>query len=214
MKLRTTLATTAMAVVVLIGIAGSAHAAGVVIPGTGYAGIAGNGPSGTDAWGNPWTWSTTTGCCGVAAGLAAWGNPGLGDGESTYGSSTPATGFEISFVNPLANINETASTSAGGYNEFTRFTADGVAWTPHFIGGNEVVFSAPVGDSLTAGEDFFVNVIFDESSSVVNGSTTGFTAVFTAVPEPASWALMLLGAGMIGGGLRMNRRNTVVLTAA
>jgi hypothetical protein len=36
-----------------------------------------------------------------------------------------------------------------------------------------------------------------------------------AVPEPATWAMMLLGVGMVGAGLRMARRkNDMALTAA
>ena len=34
------------------------------------------------------------------------------------------------------------------------------------------------------------------------------------VPEPATWAMMLLGAGLVGGGLRMARRKDMALTAA
>jgi hypothetical protein len=45
--------------------------------------------------------------------------------------------------------------------------------------------------------------------SQVAGQTVGIDVSFgtsAGVPEPASWALLLLGAGMIGGGLRMARR--------
>jgi PEP-CTERM motif len=209
MKLKHTLAAV-IAVAAMSGIAATAHAAGVVIPGTGYAGVAGDGSHGVDAWGQPWIWGKTSGGYGVAAGLAAWGTPGLGKGTvDEYQGSMPATGFEIAFVNPLADINQYPSPYAGGYNESTRFdvcSSTCVEWIPHFIGGNEVVFSAPAGSSLTDGEDYFVNVIFDEGSHVVNGSTTGFTAAFLAVPEPAAWAMVLLGVGMIGAGLRMDRR--------
>ena len=45
------------------------------------------------------------------------------------------------------------------------------------------------------------------------GPVIGDVAV--AIPEPASWAMMLLGVGMIGGGLRMVRRkNPVGLASA
>jgi len=33
---------------------------------------------------------------------------------------------------------------------------------------------------------------------------------FPGIPEPATWAMMLLGAGMIGGGLRTERRKRAV----
>jgi hypothetical protein len=38
---------------------------------------------------------------------------------------------------------------------------------------------------------------------------------FAAVPEPLTWAMMLVGVGMIGSGARMARRkNDVAATAA
>lgn len=39
-------------------------------------------------------------------------------------------------------------------------------------------------------------------------STKGSWSLATAVPEPASWALLLIGFGIAGGGLRMTRRKT------
>jgi hypothetical protein len=37
---------------------------------------------------------------------------------------------------------------------------------------------------------------------------TGSVSVPGAVPEPATWAMMLFGIGLIGAGLRINRRQT------
>ncbi|HEY2710214.1 MAG TPA: PEPxxWA-CTERM sorting domain-containing protein [Caulobacteraceae bacterium] len=58
------------------------------------------------------------------------------------------------------------------------------------------------------------------ASAYINDNASGSTftnfafAVNGAVPEPATWAVMLLGVGMVGGGLRMNRRKAAPLTAA
>ncbi|HET9161037.1 MAG TPA: FxDxF family PEP-CTERM protein [Caulobacteraceae bacterium] len=38
------------------------------------------------------------------------------------------------------------------------------------------------------------------------GTYQGSVNVLTAVPEPATWAMMILGMGMVGFGLRMRRR--------
>ncbi|MDB5454140.1 MAG: sorting protein [Caulobacteraceae bacterium] len=43
------------------------------------------------------------------------------------------------------------------------------------------------------------------------GST--FTLVKSAVPEPATWGMMILGLGMVGMGLRLRRRETVKVLA-
>jgi hypothetical protein len=43
----------------------------------------------------------------------------------------------------------------------------------------------------------------------------GATGSAVAIPEPATWAMMLCGLGMVGGGMRMARRkNGMALTAA
>ena len=40
-----------------------------------------------------------------------------------------------------------------------------------------------------------------------------FTLMSAAVPEPATWAMMILGMGMVGAGLRLRRRQTVSAAA-
>jgi hypothetical protein len=48
-----------------------------------------------------------------------------------------------------------------------------------------------------------------------NGQIIGSGSVFTTtVPEPASWALMLIGVGAIGGALRAGRGRRLAATAA
>ncbi|HSZ50814.1 MAG TPA: PEPxxWA-CTERM sorting domain-containing protein [Caulobacteraceae bacterium] len=190
----------------------------VIVPGSGYDGVAsgktGVGNSGTDAFGNPWLWSATAGPKGVDSpgkGYSVWGTPGLGKDEATYEGSQPADAFFISFVDDHtgATFNQTASPSPSGYNEWTRFsvcTSSCVAWTPVYLdSGNEVDFYAPAGDELKDGEKYFVNIVFNQKN--LSGKNIGFSAAYaTAVPEPASWALMMLGAGAIGGALRSRRR--------
>jgi hypothetical protein len=151
---------------------------------------------------------------------AAWGTPGLGEGSiDMYKGSRPATDFEISFVNPQATISQAASSGPGGYNEATRFdvcSSSCVEWNPVFVGANQVDFLAPAGTSLTDGEKYFVNIVFDnlfknttsQKEGFVSGYNTGFTAVFTApgVPEPTTWAMLLLGIGGLGAAMRSSRR--------
>ena len=119
--------------------------------------------------------------------------------------------FEITFLEPLGTpsaINQSPSAGAGGYNEATRFDACGagcVEWTADFVTANQVDFFAPAGTSLTAGQDYFVNVVFDNGD--ISGSNSGFSAVFSGggVPEISTWAMMLLGVGVTGANLRRRR---------
>jgi len=220
MKIRIALATASMAMGLVLGCAAAADA-DVVIPGTGYAGLAGGGNTGTDAFGQPWSWTATQGGLtpGVGAGQGAWGTPGLDAGTvDMYQGSRPATDFEISFVNPNATISQIPSPFPGGLNESTRFdvcTSSCVEWTPVFVSNDQVDFLAPSGTSLTFGEHYFVNVIFNESATQVNGNTTGFTAVFTAppIPEPGTWAMLILGVAMIGFVARRRSQGMVAFAA-
>ena len=47
-------------------------------------------------------------------------------------------------------------------------------------------------------------------AQVVNGSQDlTFSATVTAVPEPASWAMMIAGFGLVGGAMRRRTRKSI-----
>jgi len=82
------------------------------------------------------------------------------------------------------------------------FTGDGEG------DGNEYIFlqSLALGgtDNITGGNYWFEGV--SEGGVTAGGSVT---EIGTAVPEPATWALMMFGLGLIGLGLRTRREATV-----
>ena len=179
------------------------------IPGTSYGEVIGGDGSGTDAFGNPWLWSKTAGPKSTSSpgkGYSVWGTPGLDDGNATYKDATPATDFGIVFYIPFSGpltINETPSNSVQNFTEWTRFETESAgvftAWTPVYISPQQVDFLAPTGVELTDGEQYFVNVVFNQKN--VSGATnTGFNATFSGnVPEASTWAM--LGVGFAGIGL-------------
>jgi hypothetical protein len=179
-----------------------------------YTGVAGAGNSGTDAQGNPWSWTTA----GIS-GNSVWGAPGLAAGVNFFNTATSYTAndFTISFsFFDSSAIDKTASSGPGGYNEQTRFSSVvgtvSTAWTPVYDGTKSVTFYAPSGVSLSNGDAYFVNVAFNNAA--LSGATNaGFTAQFsseTAVPELSTWAMMLAGFGALGfAGYRRNKAASV-----
>jgi hypothetical protein len=70
----------------------------------------------------------------------------------------------------------------------------------------ELVFAkpldAPSGHNAITGFEMFGSYS-DPSLDVSRTIVSGYA---TSAPEPASWALMMLGAGLVGGALRNSRR--------
>jgi hypothetical protein len=111
-------------------------------------------------------------------------------------------------------------------------TLDGspVSSDPGLFGGDQEIYSSgpPVdypGIGLTDVHGDLLNIYYtnpDRSGPGELGicfvagcnSTTGFypvvTFAFGAAPEPTSWALLLTGVAMLGGGLRLARKNRVI----
>jgi hypothetical protein len=194
----------------LAAVAAPANAATTIFDS--YSTSAGDGNSGLDAQGNPWSWTT------AGSGASTWGAPGLGAGENTFNTKTgyTANNFEISFVYFSSTaIDQTPSSGPGGYNEQTRFTSDvgGVltAWTPVYDGSKNVGFIAPTGVFLSNGDRYFVNVVFNNGD--LNGINAGYTAGFSyssAVPELSTWAMMLAGFSALGfAGYRRSKAASV-----
>jgi hypothetical protein len=59
------------------------------------------------------------------------------------------------------------------------------------------------GDQVAVGANFVGDANFDPGEAFALNRTA---ATFAAVPEPASWALMLGGFGLVGGVMRTRRR--------
>ena len=59
------------------------------------------------------------------------------------------------------------------------------------------------GDQVAVGANFVGDAHFDPGEAFALNRTA---ATFAAVPEPASWAFMLGGFGLVGGVMRMRRK--------
>ena len=133
-----------------------------------------------------------------------------GSGTMTFAFDQPVTAFlaeinwtalpvtEFSDNNPAAFMS--AFNDAGDLLETVQFTGNAA---PGYYG-----FSRDGGDiaSITFGNSY-VSV---RNLSLESFALPTFSASFVAaaVPEPASWAMMIAGFGLIGGALRMRTRKT------
>jgi hypothetical protein len=135
--------------------------------------------------------------------------------------SGPATGTV-----PVALPNGTFSPAVGSFNisgNQVTFNTDQVAccYLTASFNGYRVSFSGlrvlsaavDVANSTFFPTSTFVqngSFFFDVSGQAPNGGSTTFNVVAAAVPEPATWAMMIGGFGMVGGAMRSARRRQKV----
>jgi hypothetical protein len=128
----------------------------------------------------------------------AFGNTGIGEGAFTD---------VITFELPAAGLTSATVTSI-----LANATTD-VTFTSLFL--NDMAFSIKeTGDP----EYWFLKnlpTLSGTQTLTINGTSGGAgsyggTIAFApgGVPEPATWAMMILGFGMVGAGLRLARRST------
>ena len=118
------------------------------------------------------------------------------------------TGFDLTGLGPLTFKIEKVSMGGGGSGGFGGF------------GGAPLSFSAPSfsapsvsAPSFAAAPSLSVGSIAGFSSFTDGGPVRLVATVVTAVPEPASWAMMLLGFAGAGAVLRRRRTAMSVATA-
>jgi hypothetical protein len=75
--------------------------------------------------------------------------------------------------------------------------------TPQGDGTEKAVLSTPVQVSAGPHQIFINGALIGDI-----GSYSGTMNVAAAVPEPATWAMMILGMAMVGAGLRLRRRTS------
>jgi hypothetical protein len=151
----------------------------------------------------PWTFS------GFNIGTCNGNATADGDGVTSlpYVNGSPLGGPVGSFCSPFAQL---FGPKVQGVGSVTNLTAAAIFG---FNGADAQVITLPWGDD-------FPDPAFTNLNGLNNGQTMTLSAFESALqtdgiflPEPATWAMMLLGAGMIGGGLRMaRRRNALALT--
>ena len=168
------------------------------------------GVTGTDPLGGTYT----AGPNDVTAGPNPFGFPTWGEtvvnngGDFPTFSGTSAVAFLFTYTgsaaNPFNTDFDTGMTQIGH--------PQGQSWDTIFLSPTQVEFVAPglsephpAGLSLTKGDQFDILVGFNNP---IDPATFSFTGEWiAAVPEPATWTLLILGFGAVGFAVRRGRRH-------
>ncbi|WP_133364907.1 PEPxxWA-CTERM sorting domain-containing protein [Qipengyuania sediminis] len=213
----TTLAKAALAGASLALAAGAASAATVTFTG----GTGGNGPGETDyanfqtSFGNQSNASNSGIYAGSVAGVAA--APAFGDQGDPFYAVLGGGGVTFTFASAIDVLNFDLG-SADDYNSVTIFFAGGGSQT--FTGAQLNPPGPATGNQNIAATNGRVRInsygqAFTSARFTSTGNSFEFDNLATgAVPEPGTWAMMILGFGAIGGALRRKSRVTFATRAA
>jgi len=152
--------------------------------------------------------SAAVGLSGAANAAASISYAG---GSGTFGNSGIAAGSFTDLLNftlPVSGTgNFTITTSSTGV-DFKNVTIDGHAFSLTSVGPFDYGFL--IGQALTAG----VKTLSIGGTSTGNGSYGGsITFSAAAVPEPATWAMMIGGLGLVGGAMRRRAKHQQLAVA-
>jgi hypothetical protein len=134
-------------------------------------------------------------------------------GYSDTGLTTPSFTESLEFLNDLSGIYSITLTTSTAAVDFTSaILSDGVnSWNLYkFIddGTNEYwSFNNPPTNQYSLGAgDYTLTIMGDNNGA----GSLGGTVTINAVPEPAAWAMMLIGFGAIGASMRRRRTRFAV----
>jgi hypothetical protein len=133
----------------------------------------------------------------------------ISDPNLMKGESSP---FQNNFGSPV--LIGSANFNAGSLTGLLNFSS--IGGKPATVGQNG--FAIFLGNKQKTGADLSTFYFgYDDQVTKADNDYDDMiirATVTSAVPEPATWAMMLIGFGAIGGAMRVNRRKTKVAALA
>ena len=184
----------------LLSTASAAQAVVVVEERDGSAGSLGSfywGVSFTTPTGSPWN--------NISVNFYDTGNNNLAGGNG-YLFTSAYTGSAIGLAS--AGALATATSAANQWNFASGFQINPL--TQYFF-YSDAPLAPLLGDDIAPGESYFVSSSPTRNFTPTSGRNINYTvnSMNGAVPEPATWALMLIGFGAIGAAMRRRQLQTV-----
>lgn len=144
------------------------------------------------------------------------GGPGTGSGTiTTDGMTIDSRGFTAQMITAITgSFNGSMITGLGsltGANNLYYLTG------PSFVDGSGLGFTTAAGTNVnlffqsSGAGSYRINTTGPFTSSFVTASSS---AVVAAVPEPTTWAMMLIGFGGIGYSMRRRRKSAAIAQLA
>ena len=140
----------------------------------------------------------------------------------TYDGQVSATFTVPTFLTGSGTIAGSALSACTPFNNFgTATTCNGVSYNDNSAGQDQIAFNYDVPSTGGSGSFYYYfasgafgadGTFYTDSNSGQNTGSLSVSGMPAAVPEPATWAMMLLGFGGIGFAIR--RRRTPVLAQA
>ena len=212
----------------MLALAASAAAIAVATPASAaiFIGVSVNGGPitqvATDGGSGSVNYNTTTG--GYFYNIGATGSPILNQPQLlTQSINVQSTGGVPAVIDVYITQTDLNALNGGLLSTFTSNTIQGVAaqLTSYYSASNAMWGGTQLqtagftstgvmsgGNNVNVGNNWSETVRYTLNFTGGNGSNFNGTVNLTAVPEPATWGMMLLGFGALGAMLRTRRRST------
>jgi len=176
--------------------------------------LAGAGAASAATFIDTWTINPTTGAISVVIGDSGLGiaggstDPVQGNSTHVYNATTGAFTDTFNFFLPTGQVGASL-TSSDTTNDlmFTGITFNGVSGIAGTGLGGDPGAAISAQMVVSGGQQELI-LTGSGGAAATFGGTANFSPTIASVPEPASWALMIIGFGSAGAMLRKRRAMT------